>query len=237
MTALITETAIILAGGLGTRIKDTLGDLPKSMADINGKPLLAYILRNLKQQGISHIILAVGHRHEPILDYFGQNYEGMQVSYSVEEEPLGTGGAMKKAFSLAGPVAFVLNGDTYFDADLKSLYEQHVKSGAVISIALKPMKDFDRYATVQIDETGRIKGYKENQPTASGTISGGIYVIDRSVFENKDLGDKFSFETDIMESTYQELPFFGFSFDTYFIDVGIPQDYERAKDELTGIDH
>jgi D-glycero-alpha-D-manno-heptose 1-phosphate guanylyltransferase len=226
------NTAIILAGGLGTRLKDALPELPKSMADIGGKPLLAYILDHLSAQGITRVILAVGYRHEPILDYFGDAYNGMEIVYSIESEPLGTGGAIKQAFKLTDGSAFVMNGDTFFEVDLARLQEQHEQAQALISISLKPMQDFDRYATVRIDKDNRIIEYQEKQPTSNGLISGGIYFIDPVIFDRVPLPEKFSFETDLMEMTVLVHPYFGFEFDSYFIDVGIPTDLQRAQNEL-----
>ena len=137
---------IILAGGFGTRLSAVVKDLPKPMANINGKPFLHYIFQSLQRQNIENVILSVGYKHEIIQDYFQDNYLGIAIKYAIETEPLGTGGAIKHAFSFVDDDAFVLNGDTFFDVDLSKL--RNDKSD--LSIALKPMKNFDRYGTVEL---------------------------------------------------------------------------------------
>ena len=137
-------SAIILAGGLGTLLKSVINDLPKPMAMINGKPFLHYLFVYLTQQKISKAILSVGYKAAAIETYFGDKYLDVEIAYCYEDEPLGTGGGIKKAFKQVTDFAFVLNGDTFFDIDLNALCEFHFKTESDISLALKPMKNFDR---------------------------------------------------------------------------------------------
>lgn len=220
--------AIILAGGLGTRLSSVLKDVPKPMAPINGKPFLHYIFRELKDQKISKVVLSVGHRRDSIQDYFQQEYLGMEVAYAVEWEALGTGGGIKNAFQLVDDDAYVLNGDTFFDIKL-----DHLKQNpGDIAIALKPMDHFDRYGRVDLDPSGRISGFHEKCPCEHGLINGGIYYFRKSLFEKIATAPKCSFEKDVLGQYVDELDIRGKVFDNYFIDIGIPEDYQKAQQDL-----
>ncbi|KJU87033.1 Mannose-1-phosphate guanyltransferase [Candidatus Magnetobacterium bavaricum] len=230
----MTKTAIVLAGGFGTRLKGILGDLPKPMADINGRPFLQYLLEHLRRQGIDNCLLSVGYRREAIMDFFGQHFGGIDLTYCIEDEPLGTGGAIKKALSFVDTQeVFALNGDTLFFADLPRLYDLYRSHDCTFAMALKPMRDFDRYGVVVVDDTHRVVGFQEKRARDFGLINGGVYVINTGVFDKLDLPTTgFSFEKDFLELYYKTKRFCGFEFDAYFIDIGIVQDYERAKAEL-----
>ncbi|MEM6801857.1 MAG: nucleotidyltransferase family protein [Bacteroidota bacterium] len=228
------KEAIVLAGGKGTRLRSVVSDVPKPMADINGRPFLAFLLDDLAQQGIERVVLAVGYKREVILEYFGTEYKGMEVLYSVEEEALGTGGGIKLACSkVEGEEVLAINGDTYFQVDLEALYTFAKENSATLTMALKQMYDFDRYGTVQTGDDGRIMGFEEKKYQTAGLINGGVYFFRKSLLEDSELAEKFSFEKDILEKLYDQEAFYGLGFDTYFIDIGIPEDYERSKHELT----
>ena len=216
---------IILAGGFGTRLSAVVKDLPKPMANINGKPFLHYIFQSLQRQNIENVILSVGYKHEIIQDYFQDNYLGIAIKYAIETEPLGTGGAIKHAFSFVDDDAFVLNGDTFFDVDLSKL--RNDKSD--LFIALKPMKNFDRYGTVELNAANKIISFNEKKQCESGIINGGVYYLKKSLFDKIKTATKFSFEKDILEKHVLGLHFQGIIFDSYFIDIGIPEDYEKAQ--------
>ncbi|MBP1991145.1 nucleotidyltransferase family protein [Paenibacillus eucommiae] len=224
--------AIVLAGGKGTRLQTVISDVPKPMALIKGKPFLCYILDELSHQGFSKVIISVGYKKELIIDYFGEDYRNLKIQYAEEFEPLGTGGAIKKALELTSEAnLFVLNGDTYFDVDYKSLMKQQIESKADLTIVLKEMKNIDRYGTV-VTEGSRVVKFNEKQPAATGKINGGIYLLKRYIFKQLDLPEKFSFESDFMQVYYDKLEFFGYISDGYFIDIGIPEDYYKAQKEL-----
>lgn len=225
--------AIVLAGGLGTRLQSVIFDLPKPMAPVNGKPFLEYVLNYLIKQQIEKVILSVGYKHEVIQNYFGERYKNLSVIYSIENDPLGTGGAIKKSCERASEDnLFILNGDTFFDIDLDWLYRFHLERTSLLTLALRPMFAFDRYGTVEIDPNNRIIGFHEKKWADSGMINGGVYVLDQRIFSYIQTAEKFSFEADIMEKSYRELNFYGFPFDRYFIDIGIPEDYYKASNEL-----
>ena len=230
------RAAIILAGGFGTRLQTVVKDIPKPMAPIGNKPFLAYLIEYCSRQNIQHIILSTGHKHEVIENYFGSEYKNVSIAYSVEDEPLGTGGAILKAVqSSAEEEFFILNGDTFFSINFQKLYDEHSSKQPYLSMALKPMKNFDRYGAVITDEEGKIISFKEKAFYAEGNINGGIYILNKKLFEEAQLSGKFSFEKDLMEQYVSQIPLYGFPFDDYFIDIGIPEDYHRAQNELPEI--
>lgn len=216
---------ILLAGGFGTRLSSVVKDVPKPMASINGKPFLHYIFQALSQQKIEKVILSVGYKNEIIKDYFNKNYLGIAIEYAIEHEPLGTGGAIKHAFSFVDDDAYVLNGDTFFDVNLSKL--KNINSD--ISIALKPMHNFDRYGTVELNADNKIIAFNEKKSCEKGLINGGVYYFRKSLFDKIETATKFSFEIEILEKHVDDLELKGIIFDTYFIDIGIPEDYEKAQ--------
>lgn len=220
--------AVILAGGFGTRLSHIVSDVPKPMAPVAGHPFLKYILDDLIVKGISRVVMAVGYKKESIITFFGQSYNGCEIVYSNEEKPLLTGGAMKKALTICKEdQVFVVNGDTFFDVNLQAMAAKHIENNADLTIATKEMKDFDRYGTV-ITEKDRISAFMEKKRINYGVINGGIYLI------NKDLlslftESRFSFETEIMEKRVNEIKIYAFLSGGYFIDIGVPEDYAKAK--------
>jgi D-glycero-alpha-D-manno-heptose 1-phosphate guanylyltransferase len=219
---------IILAGGFGTRLSTVVRDVPKPMAPVHGKPFLHYIFKELQHQKIKKVVLSVGHLKEVIQDFFQDMYLGIHIQYAVEQEPLGTGGGIKHAFSFVEDDAYVLNGDTFFDIDLSKLKNE----SADISIALKPMFNFDRYGTVELNDEQRIISFNEKKQCEYGLINGGVYHFRRSLFDKIETKNKFSFEKDILEKHLNELKIQGIIFDNYFIDIGVPEDYEKAKTDF-----
>ncbi len=229
--------AIVLAGGLGTRLREVLKDIPKPMAEINGRPFLEYLLRYLSFQGVERVILSVGYRHEVIESYFGDRFLNLEIIYSLERTPMGTGGAVKLALRKAiSDTPFILNGDTLFLINLDELLQLHKSKGSVLTMALREVEDVSRYGSVEVDEDLRIKGFTEkNQRRGRGLINGGIYILDKDFFSELDLPDRFSFERDFISRYFKLYPFYGLPFKEYFIDIGVPEDYERAKRELVNL--
>ncbi len=221
---------IVLAGGLGTRLKEITNDLPKPMAMINGKPFLHYVFVYLTRQKIKKAILSVGYKAFVIESYFGDKYLDVEITYVKEKEPLGTGGGIKKAFERISDYAFVLNGDTFFDIDLGALKEFHFSTEADISLALKPMKNFDRYGTVQMKEE-RIVQFEEKKPLAEGLINGGVYFFSKNILDTV-AEEKFSFEKEVLEKSVSEKKLNGKVFENYFIDIGIPEDFQKAQEDF-----
>ncbi len=225
--------AVILAGGFGTRLQSVVKDIPKPMADINGKPFLVYLIDCLRGFGVDRVILSVGYKKEVVKSYFKKFNDNIAIEYCDEDMPLGTGGALKKAFGLIKEQNFFLiNGDTLFRADLASMAQTHINSDALITIVLKPMERFDRYGCVKLDN-GVIISFEEKKYCESGLINGGVYMLNKKVAEAlNELPDIFSFEKDFLEVKIADIKPRGIVDDGYFIDIGVPQDYEKAKKEL-----
>lgn len=227
------KEAIILAGGLGTRLRSVVANMPKCMAPVAGKPFLHYVLDHLRKQGIDKFIFSLGHLHEQVTDYLDDNHPGMQKHYSIEKEPLGTGGAIKLACKAASEkTVVVVNGDTLFRLDLVKLTAFHNMCGADCTLSLKPMTHFDRYGVVEINKDYSIGSFCEKKAYAKGLINAGVYALNAERFLKEDLPDKFSFEKDYLEKKYKSRRFYAVVQDSYFIDIGIPEDYERAQKEL-----
>lgn len=230
---------IILAGGLGTRLRSVVADVPKCMAPVAGKPFLWYLLKYLTRYRVSRVILSVGYLRQVIFDWVDQHKEEFPFSfdYAIEEQPLGTGGGIRLALSKAEEEdILVLNGDTFFDVDLDLFFQQHCRSSYPISIALKPMRSFDRYGRVILDETRLlVQSFEEKRYCDEGLINGGVYLINRTKDPFEGLSGKFSFETEVLEPMCARKSVSGFIHGGYFIDIGIPEDYDRANIEFPGL--
>ena len=198
--------AVILAGGFGTRLQHIVSDVPKPMAPMDeaGTPFLKYVLADLARQGIRRVILSTGYKSEVIEQYFGGSFQGMELVYSREDTPLGTGGAVKQALTLCtASDVFVLNGDTFFDVDLTAMCDFHHAQGADFTLAMKEMFNFDRYGALEVQD-GRILAFQEKKPLRQGWINGGVYCLRRELLS----GVKeqcFSLETDFMEKQTKQL--------------------------------
>lgn len=227
------KECIILAGGLGTRLRSAVPDLPKCMAPVAGKPFLSYVIDHFRQQGMEKFIFSLGYKHEAIQEFLDGSYADCNKQYVIEEEPLGTGGAIQFACRQATEKnVLILNGDTLFSIQLPALTAVHYQQQSHCTLALKPMQHFDRYGVVELQENGAIKSFKEKQFYESGLINGGIYALQVEALLQEGLPDKFSFEKDYLEKLYTERPMYGVVQDAYFIDIGIPEDFERANREL-----
>ena len=220
--------AIILAGGMGTRLRSIVTDIPKPMAPVCGRPFLAFILDQLQTHGVQRAVLATGYRHEAVEEYIGTRYGNLSLSYSVETESLGTGGGIKKGMELCSEQnVFVLNGDTFFDVDLVGMIAFHLRTEADITIALKEMTNFDRYGAVTMDGE-RVVAFHEKIMCAKGYINGGVYLVRKGLLKDLELPEQFSFEVDLLGKFLHGLNVGGFRGDGFFIDIGIPEDYKKA---------
>lgn len=224
--------AVILAGGFGTRLQKVVHDVPKPMAPVAGKPFLSYLLDQLDRQGCTHAVLAVGYKREAIQNYFGSSYKRISLSYSIEDKPLLTGGALKKALQMVTEEAvLVLNGDTFFGVDFSKMMDLHYRTHSDATLAVKELHDFSRYGTVHFDDDYRITRFVEKKACQEGFINGGVYVLNRTLFGDIPQ-DKFMMEKDFLEKYVESRVFSAFPCDGYFIDIGIPEDYEKANKEF-----
>lgn len=225
--------AIILAGGLGTRLRSVVADVPKCMAPVNGVPFLTFIIDDLKKQGIERFIFSLGYKSESIIEFAEANYKDLDKVYVIEKEPLGTGGAIKEACeAVHDENVLVLNGDTLFAVDLQELADIHIKQHAECTIALKPMTNFSRYGSVETNTNAMVTAFNEKQFCKKGLINGGIYALHAKKFLEKDWPNIFSFEKEYLEKNINTHKLYGIAFDDYFIDIGIPEDYDKAQREL-----
>jgi D-glycero-alpha-D-manno-heptose 1-phosphate guanylyltransferase len=214
-------------------LRSAVPEMPKCMAPVAGKPFIAYVIAHLQQQGIRHFIFALGYKSEAFTDFLLQTLPAGSFTLSVEPEPLGTGGAIKLACQqLTEKTTLVANGDTLFKVQLAKMAGFHHLCGAHCTLALKPMQHFERYGAVELNKDYSIRSFEEKRYYESGYINGGVYLLHAEKFLQETLPEKFSFEKDYLEKLYSTRRMFGVIQDEYFIDIGIPEDYERAQTEL-----
>lgn len=223
------KQAVILAGGMGTRLRSVVSDVPKPMAPINGRPFLEYLFDYLISQNVRDVILSVGYKHKVIQDYFGKSYGCTKIEYSIEQELLGTGGAIKKALSMAKEDnIIVLNGDTYFPVNITELMAFHSINNNDISLSGKIHSSARRFGSLKV-KGSRIVEFRSNSSNSIGLINGGVYVVKRDVFDETPFQNKFSFEIDFLASMVEKLRVGVCVSQCIFIDIGCPKDYEIAK--------
>jgi D-glycero-alpha-D-manno-heptose 1-phosphate guanylyltransferase len=230
------KECIILAGGLGTRLRSVVSDLPKCMAPVAGQPFLKHVIRYLLSQGVEKFIFSLGYKHKVIEDFLNDQFPTLNYQVSTEKDPFGTGGAIYLACKRTTEEnVLVVNGDTLFKADIQKATAFHIKNNAECTLLLKPMKNFDRYGVVELDDDFSVKSFLEKQFFESGDINAGIYILNVESFLDKDFAEKFSFEKDYLEKFYPDKKIYGVIQDKYFIDIGIPEDFEKAQEELKQI--
>jgi D-glycero-alpha-D-manno-heptose 1-phosphate guanylyltransferase len=220
---------IVLAGGFGTRLHGVLKGVPKPLANMAGRPFLDFLLGYLEHQGFRHIILSVGYMHEQIVARFHHHYRGLDLSYSIEEKPLGTGGAVVASLTKAlNEEVFVINGDTLFAVDFAAMRERFKCVGAQIMIALRPVTDGGRYGTVSV-EGNRISAFVEKGSSGPALINAGTYLLSRTLEIPFPEGTPFSLEVDYLQQAAAALRPHAFVSDSFFIDIGVPDDFHRAQ--------
>lgn len=226
--------AIVLAGGLGTRLRQVVPELPKPMAPVNGRPFLEYLLDYWVEQGVNRFILSVGYKRDAIFGHFGHRYRNADVVYAIEDQPLGTGGGLLAALGqLKGRDPFLaMNGDTFFEVELGQMRRFHDAKEAEITIALRNVDANSRYAGVSVDGEGRITAFDSQARTAGkALINGGVYLATRSIFV--EMAAQIHGPVSIEDQLYPRLlsagrRIYGYSSQGRFIDIGIPEDYRRA---------
>lgn len=225
--------AIVLAGGLGTRLRPVVADLPKPMAPVAGRPFLEILLDSLLAKGFTRVVLSLGYRSELVIGHFGDHYRGLALSYAVEEQPLGTGGALRLALSrCVADHAFVFNGDTYLDLEVDQVAAQWRRQQLPIIVA-RQVADTARYGRLSVAD-GRVTGF-DSGVAGAGLINAGCYVFPVSLLGDPRLPERFSLETEFLAAAVRRLPFQAFITAGAFIDIGVPEDYLRAQLELKDI--
>ena len=220
--------AVLLAGGLGTRLRTVVNDRPKPMADVCGHPFLEYLIEELKKHDITNIVMAVGYKGNLIEEYFGNGEKlGVNIQYSYEKQQLGTAGAIKNAEKyLSEPEFFVLNADTFYQAVYKDAFTLFKSENADMVLVLRRVEDVSRYGSVRLEKQ-RIMGFNEKvSEQCSGLINGGIYLLKRAVLNAIPSGKKCSLENEIIpELLSKGKKLMAVINEGYFIDIGIPDDY------------
>jgi D-glycero-alpha-D-manno-heptose 1-phosphate guanylyltransferase len=221
---------IVLAGGLGTRLQGVIGAIPKCMAPVAGQPFLFHVFQFLSQQKCTRVILSLGFKHEYVLSWLNENEWPFVIDFVIESTPLGTGGGISLALTKAlEEQVVVLNGDTIFSVDLHAMILFHQQRKALLTLALKPLENFERYGVVRADAQGLVLSFEEKKYYPEGTINGGVYVIDRLVFQQKQKPEKYSFEQDFLEVAVADQCLYGYISNEYFIDIGVSKDYSQAQ--------
>ncbi|GGF75094.1 D-glycero-D-manno-heptose 1-phosphate guanosyltransferase [Terasakiella brassicae] len=227
--------AVILAGGFGTRLRERITEVPKPMAPIAGRPFLEYLLDTLNKHKVSEVILATGYMANKISDHFSNQYKDIKLSYAVEEKPLGTGGAILYAIDHLSvkndePI-LVLNGDTFLKTDFTEFYSWYKDNEIDLGLVLREVENISRYGSVKLNGD-KIIGFQEKGPSGSGLINGGIYILQKKLFSSFKVGESFSFEEDILQKIYTKFRTCGYISDGFFLDIGTPQDFDKAQTEL-----
>jgi D-glycero-alpha-D-manno-heptose 1-phosphate guanylyltransferase len=225
---------IILSGGFGTRLKGVIGDVPKPMAQIAGRPFLELLLRQVKRQGFSRVILSVGYKQEVIREHFGNQALGLRVFYSIEDSPLGTGGALKEAGRcLETEAALVMNGDSYTDADLARLVREHAVNDADVTVVVIPETRSDA-GSVVLGEDGQVRAFAEKRAIpGSRYLSAGIYMLNRDLLAGLPVGVKLSLEEQLFPQWLAaSKKIMGFVYNGPCIDIGTPERFQIAQNAL-----
>jgi D-glycero-alpha-D-manno-heptose 1-phosphate guanylyltransferase len=224
------KEAIVLAGGFGTRLRSAVPDLPKAMAPVNGRPFLSYIINYLRMQGIERFVFSLGYKAEAIEAWLKEHESTLDYTTVIENEPLGTGGGLQLALQeCSASHVLAVNGDTLFKINAWEIEKVHAAHQSECTLALKPMQPVTRYGMVELGPDGEVLSFKEKGVYDRGLINGGVYLLDRAQFRKRRLPRIFSFEKEYLERFSSEKTFFGSIQEGYFIDIGIPEDYEAAQ--------
>lgn len=225
--------AVVLAGGVGSRLRQVIADLPKPMAPVAGRPFLEILLELLARKGFTNIILSLGFMSEKIRTHFGLRFSGMDITYVVEQTPLGTGGAIRLALdACVEEHVFIFNGDTYLDLDIELILKQWKARQNPIVVCRK-VADASRYGRIVLDGN-RITNFAEKGISGPSLINAGCYLLGKNSLAGFDLNEQFSIETDFFQKEVALSEVEAFEAKGMFIDIGIPDDYFRAQSMLFG---
>ena len=224
------KEVIILAGGFGKRLLDVVSDVPKCLAPINGTPFLDYLIKYLQKYGISRLILSLGYKSDFIISYINEFHPDIDVTFVIEDSPLGTGGALKASLKeVKAKNVLVVNGDTFFNINLNAFYNTALTNQYAFTIALQRIERNYRYGFVELDEKNEIIRFCEKQESNNVFINTGFYIINKEQVDFDANKDIFSLEKDFFESDLRKIKLHGIEFNKEFIDIGIPDDFNRAQ--------
>ncbi len=231
MNEIVDLPAVLLVGGLGTRLRSVLPSTPKPLASVGDKSFLELLVRQLRYQGIRRFVMCTGFLADQIEREFGDgNVLGVTIEYSREQHPLGTAGALKLAQSYLRQAShfLVMNGDSFLEISFDQLIRFHRGHGGLASMAVRRVGDAGRYGTVRMAEDGRVIGFSEKAGTdVPGVVNAGVYVFDRTIFKHLPEGPA-SLEKDVFPRIL-DLGIYALEQHGMFIDIGIPEDYARAQ--------
>lgn len=230
MESLSQTTAIILAGGFGTRLRSVVGDRPKILAEIGGRPFVTYLLDQLETAGLTHVVLSTGYLGDYVHATLGETYGPLQLDYSCEPAPLGTGGAIRLALPLIkSDTTVIMNGDSFCDVNFKDLWRWHHERAANATIVVTTVPDAERYGQVCLDTRGRVEGFREKGKAGGpGCINAGVYLMATHLPQAIPQGQNLSLEHQVFPAEIGR-DLYGFQTDGRFIDIGTPESYEAAK--------
>lgn len=230
---------VILAGGLGTRLKQKVYDRPKSMALINSRPFLEYQIKWAKSQGITDVVLCVGYMSDSIKNYFGKGEKlGISIQYAEEKELLGTAGALKNAEELLNDQFILINGDTFRDVSLNQLFSFHIEKCSALTLSLAHVESMMDFGGIKLDRDYRITRFTEKGIKGPGLINGGIYTVNKEVLKYIPASTKFSLELELIPKLLSSgICIFGLPQQGIFIDIGTPVNYEKAQEVLKKYDY
>ena len=221
--------AAVLAGGLGTRLREVTGALPKVLAPVAGKPFLAHVLDMLRNAGVPKVILCTGYGAAFVRETFGTEHEGMPLEYSEEKEPLGTGGALRLAAEgLSSAGLLVANGDTCCVADIRAFHAWSIDHGARAALLLAHVEDAGRYGRVEVDDKGHILRFGEKESAAPGWVNAGFYYIETELLRAIPAGRSVSIERETFPS-WLSRRLYGYRAEARFLDIGTPESYAEAE--------
>ena len=221
--------AVVLAGGLGTRLRPAVPDLPKPMAPVAGRPFLEWVLEPLARAGFERVVLAVGYRHEMVSAHFGNRWRGLTLAYSVEPQALGTGGALRLAAGRSpGRPLMVLNGDTFLEMDAAAMWRRHEAAGAQVTLAVRQVADTARYGALEVHD-GRVTAFAPRGRGGPGLASAGALVLSPAALDAMPRRGAFSLEADFMAPRVQALQPLAHTVEGRFVDIGVPEDYALAQ--------
>jgi NDP-sugar pyrophosphorylase family protein len=228
--------AVVLAGGLGTRLRSVVADRPKVLASVAGRPFLTYLFDQLRETGIQRAVLSTGYLAEQFASTIGDHYRDIEIVYAHETSPLGTGGAIHFAADFVdGEQMLVMNGDSYCDANLSEYKNWHMAGHHDVSLLLAKVDDTSRYGTVEFAPGGRITAFLEKRPEGGqGYINAGVYLLRRSMIDCIPAGPS-SIERDVFPAWLRERALMGWPTDGAFIDIGVPSDYERSHEFMARV--